>query len=195
MPKLLYHFLLVLPANHFQNVVLPLYFQANVLFSLVLYCNEHLSLFLYLSIWISSFSLSMLGESPILWSKACLPYRNWKSQKLNFPVSLTSRAHSVSSASWMYLHWLIQVVQRGRTELANSNFQRKEQGKVPGCGRAAGNLSWTMTFSTVHGEFPSKGCAAYSGGQDGCSKQWDWECVSLVLSLVPLEPALPACIR
>lgn len=139
MPKLLYHFLLVLPTNHFQNVVLPLYFQANVLFSLVLYCNEHLSLFLYLSIWISFFSLPMLGESPILWSKACLPYRNWKSQKLDFSVSLTIRAHRVNSASWTYLHWLIRGVQRSRAELANFGFQRqhggssKESTKCWGC--------------------------------------------------------------
>lgn len=74
-------------------------------------------------------------------------------------------------------------------------IQRKEQGKVPGCGRAAGNLSWTLTFSKVHGEFLSKGWAAHIGAQDGCSKQWDWECVSLVPVSGLFKPASPACIH
>lgn len=39
-------------------------------------------------------------------------------------------------------------------------LQRKEQGKALGYGREAGNLSWTLTFSKVHGEFLSKGWAA-----------------------------------
>lgn len=122
MPKLLYHFLLVLPANHFQNVVLHLYFQNHVLFSLVLYCNEHLLLFLPLSIWISSFFFLMLGGSPILWSKACLPYQNQKSQTLNFSASLTIRAHRVGSVRCICSrHWLTPVVQRSREELADSS--------------------------------------------------------------------------
>ena len=60
-------------------------------------------------------------------------------------------------------------------------LQRKEQGKALGCGREAGHWeSWTLTFSKVHGEFLSKGWAAQSCAQDGCSKQWDWKCMSLV---------------
>lgn len=58
-------------------------------------------------------------------------------------------------------------------------IQRKEQGKVSGCGMAAENLSWSLTFSKVHGEFLSKRWAAHRSAQDGCSKQWDWESVSL----------------
>ena len=37
-----------------------------------------------------------------------------------------------------------------------SIIQRKEQGKALGCGRAAGNLPWTLIFSKFHGEFLSK---------------------------------------
>lgn len=60
-------------------------------------------------------------------------------------------------------------------------MQRKEQGKALGCGRAVGNLSCTWTtLSKVHRGFFIKGWASLSYAQGGCSKQWDWECVSSV---------------